>query len=106
MVDEVGYGIHFRQLEFALPVGCLFIHSRLNCRYPEIFFVCTNLNNLLTCWSITIQIAPFLLRFGWSISFFGFEFRELQLTFIVLVYEFVDRRFKSCLVHHGLLKAY
>lgn len=25
---------------------------------PKFFSVCTNLNNLLTCWFVTIQSAP------------------------------------------------
>ena len=37
---------------------------------PKFFSVCINLNNLLTCWSVTIQITPFV-RFGCSYHFFG-----------------------------------
>src|SRR5210317_1673698 len=39
---------------------------------PKFFSVCTNLNNLLTCWSVTIQIAPFLQKFGWLYQVFQF----------------------------------
>jgi hypothetical protein len=45
----------------ALRICELFFSSipALAAAIPKLFSVCTNLNNLLTCWSVTIHTAPF-----------------------------------------------
>jgi hypothetical protein len=77
VVDEVWYGYHLRQLKLALPVGFFSSIPALIAVIPKFFSVCTNLDNLLTCF--TAKVRKKWIRSSLGLFLVYLEFVEIPI---------------------------